>query len=276
MKSSEFETSLLESGELLKRSFVSLISNVGKTTAIITLAVAALVTFTDISFYSIGTESFTSALALMLIASYLMFFSLEEAGERLGEESDEFKSATLEYKQAAAKIMPQSIGQLREFCSLYALEEFRFRKESLIASAGYSKEEYEAYKRGGAADRRMKRIFKKADSLKMLELTPRLLLEREHTGKRSELQNPEGGKFKRLFIRLIPTTACMIFTASIMLGTKEGLTAGTIIESILRLAALPIVGFRGYAIGYSHAKVNRTAWIETKTRILKAFLSKAE
>ena len=60
MKDGGFDTALLETGELIKRSFFSLIGNVGRTIAVITLAVASLVTFTDVGFHDLKTASFTS------------------------------------------------------------------------------------------------------------------------------------------------------------------------------------------------------------------------
>ena len=91
MKDNNFERALLGTDDVIKRGRDLLINNVGKTVALITLLLACLVTFTDISFYELGTERFTSTLVMMLIASYLMYFSLEDAGERLGEESEEKK-----------------------------------------------------------------------------------------------------------------------------------------------------------------------------------------
>ena len=89
-----FDMGIVSSGQLVKKGYSLLIANVGKTVALITLAVTALVSFTEISFSEFGSESFTSTLVMMLIASYVMYFSLEDAGEKLGRESDEYKTAS--------------------------------------------------------------------------------------------------------------------------------------------------------------------------------------
>ena len=88
----------------------------------------------------------------------------------------------------------------------------------------------------------------------------------------SELKNPEKGKVLSLFIRLIPSTVCMMFTVSIMISTRDNLTAGAIIECILKLATLPIIGLRGYTAGYEYVTKSETAWLQTKTNLLDAFL----
>ena len=68
----------------------------------------------------------------------------------------------------------------------------------------------------------------------------------------------------------------MIFTASVILTAKADLSASVIIESLLKLSALPIIGFRAYVSGYNHAKDHESAWLETKTRILTAFINERD
>lgn len=272
MKENGFDTALLESGEMLKRGISSLVSNVGRTVAVITLAVAALVSFTDIGFHDIGAASFTSTLVLMLVASYVMFFSLEEAGERLGEECEEYKHAKEGYEAALDMISPDEIGALRDFCTKYSEQELEFRRRSYLLSFGYTLADLDEYKRGGAFPRRHVRHFIKAEKLKAVPLNPSQLLSKGRASRKSELKSPDGGKLASLVMRLVPMTLGTLFTASVMLVSKDGLTASTVIESIMRLATLPIVGFRGYSVGYSYVKHSEVRWIETKTRLLGAYI----
>jgi hypothetical protein len=67
----------------------------------------------------------------------------------------------------------------------------------------------------------------------------------------------------------------MLFTVSIMLGVKDGMTAEFILESILKLSTLPIIGLRGYSQGYAYAKGELTLWLETKTRLIEGYLKKS-
>ena len=273
MKDGGFDTALLETGELIKRSFFSLIGNVGRTIAVITLAVASLVTFTDVGFHDLKTASFTSTLVLMLVASYIMFFSLEEAGERLGEQSEEYKSSLAEYKSAVKEIEPNEIGALRDFCTCYSEQELKFRQGSYLISRGYSPRDLDEYKNGGTDECRRKRAIMKAKRMRAVTLTPALLLSSDRAGKTSELNSPERAKMSCIAMRLVPITLGMLFTASVMLVSKEGLTASSVIESIMRLATLPIVGFKGYSVGYSYAKRTESRWLGTKTRLLRAYIA---
>jgi hypothetical protein len=273
MKDNNFERALLGTDDVIKRGRDLLINNVGKTVAPITLLLACLVTFTDISFYELGTERFTSTLVMMLIASYLMYFSLEDAGERLGEESEEFKEAAELYQSAVGKIRPEEIDTLRDYLARYSDVELDFRRRSYITAKGFALAEYESYRNGRVCDKRARRVFRQADRMRVVPITPGLLLDGEAESSKSELLSPQKGKLTRLIFKLIPSTVGMIFTATVMLGTKDGLTASTVIESILRLVTLPIVGFRGYSLGYSYAKCTRSSWIKTKTRIIDAYLT---
>lgn len=271
----KFEMSLLESGNLIKRGGEFLINNVGKAIATLTLLVSALVLFTDVGFTGFQSKSFTSTLLVMLIASYLMYFSMEDAGERLGESTAEYKAAAERYRELAARINGDKIPALRAFLGDYAREEQRFRRSALLMHYGYGTEDYEAYKRGGACEKNAKRIFKKADRIRPVALTPRDLLTKDGARGKSELKNPEGAKLCGMLLRLIPTTLCMTVTVSVMLTAKDNLNAAAIAEGIFKLSSLLIIGFRGYGTGYQYTKHSLPLWMATKARLLDAFLNSA-
>ncbi len=275
MKDKEkFEANLLGSGELMKRTGTFIVGNIGKSIAIITLVVSVLLVFTDIAFLGFGAKNFTSTLAVMLIGSYLMYFSLEEAGERLGEDSEEYKGASEKYKSSLSKISADDVSALREFCREYTLEELKYRRTNLLYFHNLSYSEYEKYLKNGASGftKDILKIFKKADKLKAIDITPKDLLSHERGTGKSELANPEAHKTARLALGLIPSTVCMTLTVSVMLTAKENLGAAEIIDGILKLSALPIIGLRGYATGYNYIKCNKTEWTETKSRLLDMFI----
>ena len=271
-----FEMSLLESGSLIKRGTEALLNNMGRAIAIITLLISALVLFTDIGFADFSTERFTSTMAVMLLASYLMYFSMSDSGEKRGEESEEFKRASKRCAELSEKIGGDMIGALREFCKSYSEEELAYRKANIIICYGYGESEYERYKSGGACDKKARRIFKRADRQRAIPLTPRTLLAKERVRERSELINPENGKLIAMILKLIPTTVCMLVTVSVMLTAKDDLSAQTVIDGIFKLASLPIIGFRGYVSGYSYTRHTLTLWADTKARLLDAFLKSAK
>ncbi len=272
----KFEISLLESGELLKKGAAALINNIGRSVAVITLVVAALVLFTDISFADFNAESFTSTMAIMLMASYLMYFSLEDSGERLGEESDEYKKSKQACDALIDRVGGERIHELRNFCKEYSHEEANYRRANLLISKGYGIEEYEAYKSGSPAAKGALRVFRRADRLKAKTLTPKDLLTKQIYGTKSELHNPETSRLLGALIKLLPTTVCTVVTVSVMLTAKDNLSVATVIDGLFKLSTLLIIGFKGYASGYSYAKYTLPMWLDTKSRLLDAFLKKSE
>ena len=197
---------------------------------------------------------------------------MEDAGERLGEESDEYKRADEKYTQLTEKISGDKILALREFCEDYSISELEYRKSSYIINRGYSKEEYEEYKNGKKFDKKATRVFRKSEKLKAVAITPKTLLSREEASSRSELTPPGIGKFFGMALKMIPTTVCTLVTVSLVLRVKENMNAAVIIDGILKLSSLPIIGFKGYAAGYNYARGTLRMWTETKSRLLDAFL----
>ena len=270
----DFEKNLSDFDSLLKGGCNYLANNAGKVIALITALVAILVTFTDITFQSLGERNFTSGLPVMLFSSYVIYFSLEGSGERLGEKSEEFTKAYDRYNRIKSQIGSDKIEELRRFCYEYSLEEAEYRRKNFLASIGVGEEEYNEYKNGKRLPLIVRRRLKRCDRIKPYKLTPALLLSGEGIRHKSELKNPEYAKFISLLLGLIPTTLGTFFTVSVILTTKESLSAAVIMEGIIKLSALPIIGFKGYSSGYAYVRRDKALWIETKARLLEQFMSK--
>ncbi len=258
-----------------RRTYALIAASGSKIVAALTVILAAVVIFTDVTFASFGTVKYTSTLAVMLVATYLMYFSLEDAGERLGEDTEQYKASLSHYDSVRGKIKPEAIPDLREFCTRYAKEELEFRRRCILASGGLTEGDLEAYLSGKKYPRAAKIILRRAARERVGELSPAVLLSGGAPSSPSELKNPERARLQRLALRLLPSSLCMLFTVSLALTAKEGLTASAVLDGIFKLAALPLAGFRGYKAGYVFARYSRTAWLETKTRILEAFLKDA-
>lgn len=269
----ESMSDLLELGGMVSRGYSSIIANAGKIIAVITLVIAVLVTFTDMTFSDLTGESFTTTLAVMLISSYLMYFSLEDAGEREGEESQQFRRATERYTAARVRITPDAIDPLRSFCLEYSRRELEYRRLSYLSEMGYSSGDLAAYRAGKKFPSKAVRAFRKAERMKAVKLTPAVLMSGSRVGERGELNNPKRRKIFDALTSLIPSTLCMIFTISVILTAKEDMTVSTVIDGIVKLSALPIVGFKGMLDGYRFAKDDKSGWLETKARLLESFIN---
>ena len=263
---------IANSSALVKRGYSFLLANVGKTVAIITLAISALVSFTEISFSDLGSESFTGTLAMMLIASYVMYFSLEDAGEQLGRESDRYRSSNEKYKVLVERVKNCDLSSLRNFCLDYREAELEYRKSNLLFTLGYTKDEYEKYISGEKTGKKAAKDLRRVKKIKSAELDAASLIS-GLARINGELKNPEQSRIMRMFLRLIPSTICMIFTISVMISVKDNLTVSGVIEALIKLSTLPIIGLKGYSGGYEYVTESEINWIETKTRILDLFLA---
>ena len=265
------ESGFISTDELVRRAGGSFIRNAGKIVAILTAAMAILLTFTDVRLGSLTGNDLSGELVMMLVAAYLMYFSLEDAGEKLGKQTVEYEKAAEEYESLRLSVEAEDTEALREFCIQYSEDELEYRKRRALVSAGLTATELSAWLDGGSATKRERRIFKRVMSMKAVPLTPQTLLSRERAARGSELASPERFKLCRLAVGLIPTTVGMCITVSVMLTVKNGLNAECVIEGLIKLAALPMVGFKGYSNGYSHVTERGVAWLETRTRILRIF-----
>lgn len=272
MKFGDFEDKVLDSGEFMKKAGRAFIDNMGKVIAAFVSLIMLAVTFTDIKFGGIFTKDFASSLLLLITAAYIIYFSLEDAGEKCGTDTAEHKAAKERYDRLRAEISGDRIASLRSFCIRYSKEEAKFRKQSALFSHGYTDEDLSDFLSGKRFDKKTNRILSRISRIKPAAVTPTALLQRERWSGRSELENPEKRKIAVLLLRLIPSTLCMAVTVSVMLSAKQGLTGADVLSGILKLSALPMIGFKGYSAGYSYAKHTLTLWTETKANILESFL----
>lgn len=266
-----FDIGIVSSGELMKKGYSFLVANVGKTVALITLLVTALVSFTEISFSEFGGKSFTSTLILMLISSYVMYFSLEDAGEKLGRESEAYKTADEKLSKLKENIKGSDISRLREFCLDYRNAELEYRRSNMLFSLGYTEDEYNRYVNGEKMDKKAEKNLGRVKKIKRAELDAANLLS-GNKRQESELKNPESSRLFHMILKLIPSTVCTIFTISVMISVKDNMTAAGVIEALLKLSTLPVIGLKGYSGGYEYVTSSEIGWMETKARLLDAFL----
>ena len=79
-----------------------------------------------------------------------------------------------------------------------------------------------------------------------------------------------------MILKLIPTTVCMTVTVSVALTAKDNMSLAAVFDGIFKLASLPIIGLRGYASGYFYSRFSLPVWLDTKSRLLDAFIKQSE
>lgn len=263
----ELDSAFLEADRLIKRGKRTLAENAGKTVAVITAAVTVLVTFTEVGIGGFLTSGSLTDALILIIASYLMYFSLGDAGKRTAMATEEFRAASAALDNARGRVGGEMIGELRQFCLDYSSSELEYRKRRMAKELGLSDSDLRS-----PPDRRTKRLKRRLNRQKMLKITPRMLLCGAEYEGNTELTAPQGARAKRTVKTLLPSTAAMLFTVSVILSTKDGLTAAAVAEGLLRLSCLPIIGLRGYTDGYGLALGAELSWIRARVRLLDAFL----
>ena len=253
----------------------ALMSNLGKLVSAICAAIAVLVTFTDITFGGLGTKEMTTVLAMLLTSAYVIYFSLEESGERRGEETEEFRSASSRHRELCSRITPEMLPDLRSYITDYTLEEAASRRRTLLMRAGFTEEEYNAYRSGAMLKWSARRVMRRADRVKAAQISAGDLLSQGKPENRGELYNPEPRARIKMLLNLVPTTVCMLVTVSVMLNLKDSLGPAEIFEGLMKLSTLPIIGVRGYVCGFTYAKDVRASWLETKSRLLTGFFDRS-
>ena len=271
----EFDETLLGAGELLRSGKETLAGNVGKAVAFLTVAVAAIVTFTDVTFSGFDAD-FSCRLVVFWLAASVMFFSLEHEGEALGRQTSAAEEAKTALSRLCEGVHGDALPALHRFCQRYSAEEHAYRRASRLLAAGKTEEEYDAFLRGEPTARRDRRLFRRIRRQKPYPLTPADLLNSERPSAKSELANPENRKVPSLFGSLIPSLVFMSVTVSVMIRLKSGINAEVVVEGILKLSTLLTVGFRGYLQGYRYITDALTPWMRTKAKLLEAFLAGKE
>lgn len=263
-----------ESEHLLTTSLASLskgrqklFAHIGFWIAALSLLVAALVTFTDISLLSITTQSFTVTMAVYVTVTVLMYLSLEEEGERTGRSEKNYKDAEAALLKTAALISPARFSRLERFCCNYAKEEFAERRARLLLVHGISDENPE---QAPPAVRR------KLERLRPLQISAFMLLGSSLKEGDSPLCNPEKRRRNRRLTRLLPSLICMTFGIGIAIGAHDSLTTSAILEGVFKLSALLIIGLRGYTQGYLFTSEAEIPFLRAKTRLLERFLYEDE
>jgi hypothetical protein len=266
---SKLEDSILDTSGFMKEAGALLIANAGKLIALAVIMITAALTFTDVSFAAFSLKESLPSLLLLTVSSYVVYFSLEDAGERLGESTEEFTGAKKRYDALRKQVTGNDVEALRGFLDDYSERELLSRRAGLLLYLGISEAELEEDQSNGRVKKARRRIAR----MKPVFLTPRSLLCNERSGRRSELESPERRKLTSLILRLIPSTLCMALTVSVILTAKDGLDSADVLNGILKLSALPIIGFKGYSQGYTFSKHRESAWLHTKSGIIESFLS---
>ena len=237
-------------------------SHIGLWIAALSLLVAVVVTFTDISLLALSAQSLTLKMAIYAAVTVIMFLALEEEGERTGRTENAYRESEKDFLTTKSRVTPDRYNALEAFCSRYIEEELEGRRALLLLTHGIT----------DSKAPRPAHLEKRLKMLRPLHINAAALLDRNAPSARSPLHNPEKRRKIRLAARLLPSLLCSVLGIGIAIGVRDTLTPAAVTEGLFKLSALLIVALRGYAIGYLYIGETEIPFIRAKTRLLEQFL----
>ena len=260
----EHETERLFTGAL--NSFAKgrqrIFSRIGLWISALALLVAVVITFTDVSILSLSAESLTLKMAVYAAVTAIMFYALEEEGERTGRTENAYKESEKAFLAAKTAVTPAYYGALEGFCESYIEEELSKRRSVLLLSHGIT----------GCDASLPAPLERKIKALKPLRISAATLLDPSAYPRHSPLESPERRRKCRLAARLLPSLFCSVFGIGIAVGVRGTMTPSAIIEGLFKISALLIVALRGYAVGYLFIGDAEIPFLQAKARLLEQFL----
>ena len=139
------DESLFDKESVIKEKIGEMMNNIGKLIALMAALVALLVTFTDVTLTSVSIKALIPSLIVLLVCSYVIYFSMEDAGEELGRSTKEYQAAATRYDSIRSKIRGSDLDRFRVFLTEYSKSEAKYRKEGLMLSLGITEEDLKRY-----------------------------------------------------------------------------------------------------------------------------------
>ncbi len=241
--------------------------------------VAALVFFTEATLTAAPIREVTVQLAVTMFCCVIVYVSMSEAGVQTGEERDEVRAAREELGALTDRIRREGrAAGLARFCRSVAIEERENLRADLLAEVGLDLEKYRALLDDPAAlalaSRRVRRAARRAERLRLLRLSPELLLYGGERPRRSLLPPSATAVRGRATLRaMLPALLGSLMTVSVALGFRAGLDAAAVASAIFRLLALVSTGARGYSMGYRSLTHDGVRSMKSRAAYLVRYLS---
>ena len=267
-----FPDFLLDTADTLKHGKKHLIAHVGRVIAVLTVILAVILTFAEVTIISDFTRRLTSEIIVLTVAAVLMYFAMQTEGELAGQQNEEYQKQKSAARTAAEGIRADRIDGLSEYVERYVRSELEARRRNLLYAYGYSEVQYTAYltSHEGVA-RRARRIFRRVERMRPIRLSVNMLL---GDTQRHEPTFTLPTTRRRLLTlgRLLPSLLGMLVTVSVIIEWHEPFTLSVLMEGAVKLCALLSVGLKGYLDGHEYVVGPLCSHLAQKSRLLNAFL----
>lgn len=263
--------SLIDGSALLEQGKRYVGVHVGRAIAALTLVLAAILTYAEVTVISDLTQRVVSEIVVLGVAAVLMYLAMQTEGEALGRQGERHQSLERAYREATAKIRGNRVLALSDYLDRYIADDLSRRRVRLLGAEGIDLSCYERYRIEGCDDRARRSILRRADRLRPIRMTARELL--AGTEERVDaLSSPLRRRGLVTLARLLPSLLSMLVTVSVIIEWRDPITLSTLAEGTVKLCALLSVGLKGYLDGYRYVTVSEAAHLGARLRILDAFL----
>lgn len=248
---------------------------------VLTVLVVAATFFCEMHVTAAPAEQTAMTAAVTVLACFIMYTSLFDAGRQKSIGEDAYRDQTERYRRLGEQVKRGGGEALERFCRTYVEEELRRTRETILGSVGERYETFLSYQAGEmtreafrALPLPRRRALRRAARLKPLHLTAAMLL-CEHLGqKRGLVLSGRPGRVKRSVRALIPMLLGSLVTVAVTLEGSDP-TPATVIAGLLRIFNLIWTGARGYIAGCNAVPEEESAALETKSALLELYLAQA-
>ncbi len=219
--------------------------------------VAALVFFTEASLTAAPIAEISVQLAVTTFCCIVVYIAMSEAGVERGERQSEVTEARAELCSHAERIRKEGrIGGLAEFCRALVLTERESRRAEILGEVGLDEAECARLRSSrellSSESRRVRAAVRRAERVRLLRLTPELLLYGGERQRRAMLPvSAVAVRWRATLRALLPALLGSTVTVSVALAVRSGLDASAVASAVFRLLALISTAAKGYRMGYS-------------------------
>ncbi len=244
----------------------NILSCLGILCAAATVVVFSALFFADITLNAAATLDLGMDFLLLFFSSYVMYSSLFETGKTKAEEREGYQ-ALIQKREALFKRYRAegTSASLARFCKEASEKESESRREYVLSSLFFEKEEYEALlkKEKRSLTVKERRLLRHITRRSTAQITPRLLLS-EQSEEKNALpfsRLPARMRRRRALRFLLPTALTAFFSVSIVCHVIETPTADIVVGYLLKLFTLFLNGIKGFRSGFFHVTEEKTQFI---------------
>lgn len=250
--------------------------------AILIITVLYITTKIEMKDWRADISGLTAQFFMLLLASYATYVSCSDSGMRNGMLTTAFIEAMKEHTELQRQITNNHKQvEFEKYLSEYSITKTKSAKEELLLSYEIDlKEYYEQYKnlewreiRRLPLSHMKKKAINKANKMKAITITPRMIYSHSEPGNRHPLgTHPDVIKTKsfvrKFFLSALITAGTAVISCELIIQP----TWATFVSVAIRVLPLLLNAFLGYKLGFDNTTINKVEYTENQNIMMREFL----